>query len=101
MRPPTHGDALLWANAIRRNVEIVLNWLDRVGAGEAADSFARCVEDIQHNRRPCIGTESIVDDRTIGGIFSRRLFGRQGRVGVFVAAEAIGKLRPEEESPPG
>src|SRR5258706_14090223 len=99
VRPLTRGDAPLWANPIRRNVEIVLNRLDRVGAGEAADCFAGFVEDVERYWRPGVGAQSVVDDRTIGGIFARRLFGRQGRIGVLVAAEAIGKLRLEEKRP--
>ena len=57
---------------------------------------ARGVEDFERDGTARIGPEPIVDDGAVGRIRSRRLVGRQRRVGVHVEADAIRRRGREQ-----
>src|SRR6266550_3851754 len=88
---PIGGEALWRTNPVGGHIEIGLNGFDRIRARETADHFSR-VQNIQHDGAGGTGTESIVDDGSIGRILSGGLLRRQRRISVLVASETVGEL---------
>src|SRR5208282_3715435 len=68
-------------------------WL--VGAGETAHKLALPVADLE-GHGVCRGGQIVVDDRTVGRVGRRWLIGRERRVSVGVALNAIRRRTCEQ-----